>query len=425
MLDIFDTVPFVTMREQAKKNNALDRLNEILTRTKGKLPRHGIAVEDFREWCYNPAQFKRERNRLLQLVDSGQISNSQLDQIMRRATMDDIRVRAHEEITGQSFLTSKDRLQSDEYHARIGQLPKPSPIGRAVSDPYDRVSVARRMELSASLTPDPDYQVMFHMQYWLWTLNKVIYSIPEEIWGSSDESVYDIPIHPLLNCPQWSTYIGLSSKVDFSVKPTQEDIDKRVHVAVGAFYSIVRYQDKDYLFINLADRPSTAKNTHISIQFYWMLDLSQPTIGEALKAADDIELDNAKNRTAKRVKYTDGEDYGFIDVINAIFFINTEYREQVKKNAVPKLHSPRRDNNGLYKLKPRPVPVEYTVMEKVVNVIREAEIKHTFNGRRAHIRKGHFHGYWTGPRGSDKRIYILKWVMPTFVRGTVVDDHCE
>lgn len=427
MITLFDTIPFATMRNEAKKNKVIDKLNERLVLKKGKLPRHGITVEDFREWCYNPEEFKKNRSALLRQVDAGMIRNGQLDQIMRRAQ--DEAVAASGRTSEASFVSVNDPLKSDEYVERKGavmHLPKPSPTGRSMVNPNAHVSSARRAELEAALTPDSDYQVMFHMQYWLWSLNKVIYRIPEELWGCTDESVYDIPIDPLLNCPQWSTFIGLSSGQDFSIPPSQEDIDNRLHLAIGAFYSIVQLRGKDYMFINLADRVASPVNSHITIQLYWLLDLSKPTIGEALKAADDVELDDENKRTASRRFYDDTkDDLGFIDVINAIFFINTEHREQIARAAIPKAHSPRRDNNSPYKLNPRPATVEYTVMEEVATTIRNASGKRTFNGRKAHIRKGHFHGYWTGPRGSDKRIYILKWVMPTFVRGTVVDDNCE
>ena len=35
----------------------------------------------------------------------------------------------------------------------------------------------------------------------------------------------------------------------------------------------------------------------------------------------------------------------------------------------------------------------------------------------AHIRRGHFQGFWTGPRDSKKRKMVVQWVAPTYVRG--------
>lgn len=431
MVTLFDTPPFANMRNEAKKNKVIDKLNERLVKNKGKLPRHGISVEDFREWCYNPKEFNNNRSNLLRQVDNGIIKKGQLEQIMHRAK-DDALIAAGR-TTSASFLSVDDSLQSDEYIERKGRvmnLPKPFPTGREKINPNSHVSAARRSELEAALTPDSNYRVMFHMQYWLWSLNKVIYRIPPELWAGSDESVFDIPIHPLLNCPQWSTYIGLSTDQDFSVAPSEKDVENGVHLAIGAFYSIVQLHGKDYMFINLADRSASSKHSNVTVQIYWLLDLSKSTIGEALKAADDVELDDSETPAALRLRYsnhdsgTTGEMLSFFDIINAIFFINTEYKDQVIKENIPRQHAPRRDNQSPYKLNPRLSTVEYVVMEEAATIIRNATGHKSFNGRKAHIRKGHFHGYWTGPRNSDKRIYILKWVMPTFVRGTEVDDHC-
>ena len=33
---------------------------------------------------------------------------------------------------------------------------------------------------------------------------------------------------------------------------------------------------------------------------------------------------------------------------------------------------------------------------------------------RAHVRRGHWHGYWTGPRKGD-RTFVLKWLHPMLV----------
>lgn len=38
-----------------------------------------------------------------------------------------------------------------------------------------------------------------------------------------------------------------------------------------------------------------------------------------------------------------------------------------------------------------------------------------------HLRKAHWHHYWTGKRDSDERKLILHWIPPTFVHGTKCD----
>lgn len=34
-----------------------------------------------------------------------------------------------------------------------------------------------------------------------------------------------------------------------------------------------------------------------------------------------------------------------------------------------------------------------------------------------HSRKGHWHHFWTGKRGTEERKLILKWVAPMFING--------
>nr|DAR40120.1 MAG TPA: hypothetical protein [Caudoviricetes sp.] len=34
-----------------------------------------------------------------------------------------------------------------------------------------------------------------------------------------------------------------------------------------------------------------------------------------------------------------------------------------------------------------------------------------------HVRRAHWHHFWTGARGSDARELILRWIPPVFVRG--------
>jgi len=35
---------------------------------------------------------------------------------------------------------------------------------------------------------------------------------------------------------------------------------------------------------------------------------------------------------------------------------------------------------------------------------------------RAHVRRAHWHGYWTGPRDGEQK-FVLKWLSPVLVGG--------
>ena len=43
--------------------------------------------------------------------------------------------------------------------------------------------------------------------------------------------------------------------------------------------------------------------------------------------------------------------------------------------------------------------------------------------KRPHTRRGHWHHYWKGERGSSHRKLILKWLAPIFIKGYDVNDN--
>lgn len=70
---------------------------------------------------------------------------------------------------------------------------------------------------------------------------------------------------------------------------------------------------------------------------------------------------------------------------------------------------------------PPPNPFFYEIGRRLGGEIKQANDqltnagKGTGTGRRPHIRKAHYHGYWTGT--GQNRNYIVKWISPIFVNG--------
>lgn len=407
MSSFLGVAPYTDMRVSIKRTKMLDKLNEKLKLSKGKLPGYGIKFEEFFSWvaCNNLGLDKSvfgsvEKHKL---AKTGQIT-----QILRRGTVADI-------------LDSGSLAPSV---ADMSYLPKPSPDGRATISPNEQLKnneyrrrIERIMEEKKEETPTDFYFAHFQ-QYFFWSLNKVVYRLPKQLWNEGTEALLDIPTDPLRNCPQWCTFIGLDTDHDMTSPITEE----RSYRALGIYYSMVNYGGKDLFLITMVSRPTHMG--HSPILIYWLLDLDQPTIGESLKATDALKLEDDSKYFGVRF-YSDsadslGTNESFLDCISSILFVNTEYRTQVEKKVNMVKRLPRPAILGQYALNPRPNIIEYEVYEELGKAITASE-GHNFTARKAHIRKGHWHGYWTGPRKGE-RIYILKWVMPTFVRGTIVDD---
>lgn len=383
--------PFVTERKIVKQERVLEKFNNHFLKQKGKLPQYGVTFEIFNEWLYGTRPVTTRSNgeaegRKSGLIKSGdeRVSRSQLEQVLlARASSQDL---DPDYFKGPSstFINKNKKLNSSEYEAN--------------KDLHYRTAT---MEV---------------MQNWFWSLNKVIYKIPKELWGSSDDSINDFPTDPLRHCPQWGTFIGLDTELDPATLLSKEDIENKVSRPYGIFYNLIRMNDKDYLFVSVPNKTYFNNLRNRVVRFFFLVDLSQETIKDGLREAINVET----KTVGTSIRIIDPTELIFIDSINAILFVNSEHRRQVKKKQVPESHAPAPKKTGIYKLSPRLEPVEYQVGSSFTEV-DIGEGSGTTKGRKAHIRKGHWHGYWVGPK-TEKQEFVLKRIPTTYVRGTFKEE---
>lgn len=63
--------------------------------------------------------------------------------------------------------------------------------------------------------------------------------------------------------------------------------------------------------------------------------------------------------------------------------------------------------------KPAPHPTVWQVGRRLGDQLREARVR---LGPRAHVRRAHWHGYWTGPKAGPRKLE-LRWLSPMLVGG--------
>ena len=83
----------------------------------------------------------------------------------------------------------------------------------------------------------------------------------------------------------------------------------------------------------------------------------------------------------------------------------------------PNKIKPKKTKKGL-KLFPPPKPVIWKIGESVGAEIRQTSERGNVQARtspRPHIRRAHWHHYWTGPRKSDDRKLVVKWIPPLLI----------
>lgn len=83
----------------------------------------------------------------------------------------------------------------------------------------------------------------------------------------------------------------------------------------------------------------------------------------------------------------------------------------------PKRPTPKKTKRG-WQLFPADKPRFWKVGMQIGDQLRSLTDTVNDTGRtvKVHLRRGHWHGYWTGPRDSERK-FIYKWLMPIVVAG--------
>lgn len=83
----------------------------------------------------------------------------------------------------------------------------------------------------------------------------------------------------------------------------------------------------------------------------------------------------------------------------------------------PERPKPTKTKNG-WRMFPADKPRVWEVGKETGEKLRQSsELEQTGKKIKPHLRRAHWHGYWTGPV-TEKRKFIYKWIAPTFVGGS-------
>lgn len=111
-----------------------------------------------------------------------------------------------------------------------------------------------------------------------------------------------------------------------------------------------------------------------------------------------------------------------VKVINCVMYICSQQQALYQEgHSQPK---PQRLGKS-YRITPPKDDRMITVGAEMTKILKdfEAEVEactRAFNGRKPHIRKAHYHHFWTGPKVGVRSL-VCKWLPPSIVRGTIVE----
>jgi hypothetical protein len=258
-----------------------------------------------------------------------------------------------------------------------------------------------------------------------WRMTQGIYhfddTLAAELIKTDRKSAFSIPPDVLLRLPEWCIYLDLSNVVD----PAIGEDGQTAYIYHGAYVHIDRSIVKDegfdlrFLWDVEVNGPSTKGRTLFGTPIF----LNFETLEESL---DHYCSGLGKYKNVKR----DPEMVRiFSAALSLLIYICSESVEY-DGNLRPQNPKPFKTKKGIRFFQAHK-PTKWNIGFKTGALIREQleratesyvdEDGVTRSRPRAHIRRAHFHGYWTGPRNSV-RSYIVKWIPPTLVNASGPDD---
>jgi hypothetical protein len=239
-----------------------------------------------------------------------------------------------------------------------------------------------------------------------WRYSQGIYRFDPDMLATLTDTIVsgDIPVEVLFRLPEWSLYIetpgmtfcgvplyGYFTHLEWDTNTERQELRLLLDTDIG--------------FIPLP--------VHIG---KW-------TITEAVDRVEDEAVKNAVvlgvayEKDMEVVQVRASEINPLISLLLYICSEEPEIDDEREPGASPSRPQPKKTKHG-WRLFPPKRPRIWTAGKATGQRLREAtEVDETGKAIRPHLRRGHWHGFWTGPK-TEKQKFVYKWLAPMMVGGT-------
>lgn len=237
-----------------------------------------------------------------------------------------------------------------------------------------------------------------------WRYTKGIYEFDKTVYDSllTTDIDINIPFDVFDRLPQWSLYIKFPEPMDFKHKlKSYRGMDIEQLNIEGFFVSInTAKEHREIIFI------INAGVITMHLQYYYEFGTVREMIDKASLPTESKEQDEF-------------QDYVFRSIVPIMLQLTMYLCSQepdIDLNGESRL-----TNGSLVKTKkgmrlmPASKYTTYKVGSNVGKLIREAISLGIGSAKSPHIRKAHWHSYWTGKQ--EEKVKILKWLYPMVITG--------
>lgn len=234
-----------------------------------------------------------------------------------------------------------------------------------------------------------------------WRYTQGIYRLDSDVYSAVSDTIPkgDLPTDVLLRMPEWSLYIET---------PGMEWLGSELHGFWAHLERDMNTQRNELRLLLDTDADLVPVPIHLGP---W-------TITEAI----DRSIDESKKQAAlagtkfevpgELIEILSASTYSLVSLLLYVCSNGVEYNG----NETPCYATPKKVKKG-FKLFPAAKPRIWELGKKTGDSIRRAQTEAgNKKGPAPHIRRAHWHGFWTGPMDGDRE-FNLKWLAPIVVSG--------
>jgi hypothetical protein len=249
-----------------------------------------------------------------------------------------------------------------------------------------------------------------------WRLTQGIYKFDTELLNAliDTEMSRELPFEVLFRLPQWGVYIDLSNATnladgDFDTCGFFAFLEDDVKTGRAELRLVISSMSYDSL-IAMPPLCLGDWSVHDGVM------MAQKEIVKNIEAHYSSPVDD---EARERIDATLGKVAKVIEpLVSVLLYLCSDEPDIAHfEGEYPRYATPKKTKRGLRLFAPDREQI-WSVGENIGRQIREAlerEKSNEWHGRRPHIRRAHWHGFWRGKRDSEERRFGYQWLYPIAV----------
>lgn len=237
-----------------------------------------------------------------------------------------------------------------------------------------------------------------------WRYSQGVYRFDADFMAALADTlvVGDIPCEALFRLPEWSLYIET---------PGQQWLGDELH----GYWAHLEYDvnaGRNELRL-LLDTEQTLIPFPIHLGPWTVTESVDRAIAESKRQLLANKIDLPLADSPDNIQLLADSINPLISLLLYICSDAPEIDNEREPGTAPKRPKPTKTRRG-WRLFPAEKPRVWTLGRQIGQQLRTAAgdlTQQTGRGVKPHLRRGHWHGYWTGPRDGERR-FIYKWLMP-------------